>query len=210
LIQKDLTLFFRNRFYTLITLVALIAYTGVYYLMPDSVAETIEVGLYAPSTSSEVTKMLAEDGVSFQLFESPEALQQAILDEDIGSGLAFPDNPIQEVTAGTRPTVEIYVPSDIDQDTQEALRVIVEAMSLTLTGRSLDIEAGVPSVGVLFPGMLTGWAKLIPSYYLADTLHQVINFGAGWPQITHNLLRLLVWDVVLLWVGATVLKRKFA
>lgn len=344
LIQKDLTIFFRNRFYAFITIVALAAYVGIYYAMPDSVDEVIEVGLYAPSTSAEVTKMLDDDGISFQLFESEAALQQAILDKDIGSGIAFPENLFQDVMAGSKPTVNIYVPSDVDKDIKDAMQVIVESMSLTLTGRSLNIEAnevilgrdmageqipprvrmlplfaiivlmfetmglasllaeeiqagtirallvspmgtrelfaakgvvsvsmvlfqsvvlmtvvgamkyepliilttlflgallvtgigflmgaagkdmlsvmawgvlamillGVPSFGVLFPGTMTAWAKLIPSYYLVDTVHQVINFGAGWSQVSNNLLLLLVWSVVLLFIGAAVLKRKFA
>jgi ABC-2 type transport system permease protein len=344
LIQKDLTIFFRNKFYTLITVMALVAYIGVYYLMPDTVDEIIEVGLYAPSSSAEAAKVLEDDGISFQLFESEATLQQAILDEEIGSGIAFPENLFQDVAAGRKPTVTIYVPSDIDDDIKDAMRVVVEAMTLTLTGRSLNIEAnevilgrdmageqvlprnrmlpllavfvlmfetmglasllaeeiqagtirallvspmgtrelftakgvlsvsmvflqvvvlmlvvgalksapliilttlflgallvtgigflmgaagkdmlsvmawgvlamillGVPSFGVLFPGTMTVWAKFIPSYYLVDTLNQVINFGAGWSQITNNLLLLLVWDVALLFVGGAVLKRKFA
>lgn len=344
LIKKDLTIFFRNRFYALMTIIALVAYVGVYYLMPAEVDEIIEVGLYAPSTSAEAARILEEDGISFQLFESEGALKQAILDKEIISGIAFPENLLQDVLAGAKPTVDIYVPSDIDQDTRDAMQVIVEAMSLMLTGRSLNLEAnevvlgrdmageqilprdrmlplfaivvlmfetmglssllaeeiqsgtirallvspmstrelfaakgiisvsmvlfqsallmtavgamkhepliilvslalgallvtgvgflmgaagkdmlsvmswgilamillGIPSFGVLFPGTMTRWAKLIPSYYLADTVHQVINFGAGWSQVSTNLLLLLVWDIALLSIGAAVLKRKFA
>lgn len=344
LIRKDLTIFFRNRFYSFITIFALVAYVGVYYLMPAQVDEIIEVGLYAPSTSAEAARMLEDDGISFRIFESEADLEQAILDEEISSGIAFPDNLVPDALAGLRPTVRIYVPSDVDEDTKDAMRVIVEAMSLTLTGQSLNIEAnevtlgrdmageqipprdrmlplfavivlmfetmglssllaeeiqagtirallvspmgtrelftakgvvsvsmvlfqalvlmtavgamkyaplillttlflgallvtgvgflmgaagkdmlsvmawgvlvmillGIPSFGVLFPGTMTSWAKLIPSYYLADTVHQVVNFGAGWPQVSGNLLALLAWDVVLLFLGAAVLRRKFA
>jgi ABC-2 type transport system permease protein len=344
LIQKDLTIFFRNKFYTLITVMGLAAYIGVYYAMPNSVSEVIEVGLYAPSSSAEAAKVLEDDGISFQLFESEAALQQAILDEEIGTGIAFPENLFQDVAAGRKPTVHIYVPSDVDNDIKDAMKVIVEAMTLTLTGRSLNIEANevvlgrdmageqvlprnrmlpllativlmfetmglasllaeeiqsgtirallvspmgtreffaakgvisiamvflqavvlmlvvgalksgaliiittlflgallvtgigflmgaagrdmlsvmawgvlamlllsVPSFGVIFPGTMTVWAKIIPSYYLVDTLHQVINFGAGWSQIANNLLLLLGWDVAMLFIGAAVLKRKFA
>jgi ABC-2 type transport system permease protein len=344
LILKDLMIFFRNRFYTFITIGALLAYIGVYYAMPEKVDEIIEVGLYAPSTSAEAAKILDDDGISFRLFDSRDSLQQAILADEIGSGLAFPENFFQDVTAGSKPTVDIYLPSDIDQDIRDAMPVIVEAMTLTLTGRSLNLEAnevilgrdlagkqipprnrmlplfaivvlmfetlglasllaeeiqsgtirallispmgtrelffakgvvsvsmvlfqavvlmtavgamklqpliiltalflgallvtgigflmgaagkdmlsvmtwgilamillGIPSFGVLFPGTMTNWAKLIPSYYLADTVHQVINLGAGWSQVSNNLLLLLVWDIALLFVGATVLKRKFA
>ena len=344
LIQKDLTIFFRNKFYAFITIMALVAYIGVYYAMPDTVNEIIEVGLYAPSSSSEAAKMLEDDGISFQLFESEASLQQAILDEEIGSGIAFPENLFQDVTAGKKPTVNVYVPSDVDDDIKDAMKVIVEAMSLTLTGRSLNIEAnevilgrdmageqvlprnrmlpllativlmfetmglasllaeeiqsgtirallvspmgtreffaakgvisvsmvffqvvvlmlvvgalksapliilttlflgallvtgigflmgaagrdmlsvmawgilamlllGVPAFGVIFPGTMTAWAKFIPSYYLVVTLHQVINFGVAWTQISNNLLLLLIWDVTLLSIGVAVLKRKFA
>jgi ABC-2 type transport system permease protein len=344
LIQKDLTIFFRNRFYTFITIMALVAYIGVYYAMPDTVDEIIEVGLYAPSTSAEVAKMLEDDGISFQLFESEAALQQAILDEEIGSGIAFPENLFQDVAAGRKPTVNIYVPSDIDDDIKDAMRVIVEAMTLTLTGRSLNIEAnevilgrdmageqilprdrmlplfaiivlmfetmglasllaeeiqagtirallvspmgtrelfsakGVVSVSMVlfqavvlmtcrwrheirapdhpdnpFPRRAVGdrhrfsdgrgrqryalghglgspghdpagravlWravprhddslGKTHPFVLSGGYLHQVINFGAGWSQVSNNLLLLLVWDIALLFVGAAVLKRKFA
>ncbi len=344
LIQKDLTLFFRNKFYAFITILALAAYIGVYYAMPNMVDEVIEVGLYAPTTSAEVVKMLDEDGISFQLFESEYALKQSILNKEIGSGIAFPENVIQDALAGSKPTVTIYVPSDVDRDTRDAMQVIVEAMSLTLTGQSLNIEANevilgpdlagsqilprdrmmplfaiivlmfetmglasllaeeiqsgtirallvspmgtrelffakgvvsvsmvffqavvlmtavgamqyepliilatlflgsllvtgigflmgstgkdmlsvmawgilamillmVPSVGVIFPGTMTGWAKLIPSYYLVDTVHRVVNYGAGWSQISNNLLLLAIWDAALLLLGAAALKRKFA
>lgn len=344
LIQKDLTIFFRNKFYTFITIMALAAYIGVYYAMPNAVNEIIEVGLFTPSSSAEAARMLEADGLSFQVFENRADLQRAILDDEIGSGIAFPENLLEDVATGRRPTVDIYVPSDVDAGIHEAMRVIVEAMSLTLTGRSLNIEAnevilgrdmageqvlprnrmlpllativlmfetmglasllaeeiqagtirallvspmgtgeffaakgvisvamvftqvvvlmlvvgalksnpliilttllfgallvtgigflmgaagrdmlsvmawgvlamlllGAPAFGVIFPGTMTGWAKVIPSYYLVDTLHQVINFGAGWSQISNNLLLLLVWDVALLSTGVAVLKRKFA
>lgn len=343
LIKKDLTIFFRNKFYAFITILALAAYIGVYYAMPNMVDEVIEVGLYAPSTSAEVVEMLDEDGISFQLFDSEDSLKQAILAEKIISGIAFPENVVQDALAGAKPTVAIYTPSDVDRDTREAMQVIVETMSLTLTGQSLNIQANeiilgpdlagsqilprdrmlplfaiivlmfetmglasllaeeiqsgtirallvspmstrelflakgivsvsmvffqavvlmtavgamqyepliilatlflgallvtgigflmgstgkdmlsvmawgilamillmVPSVGVIFPGTMTGWAKLIPSYYLVDTVHQVVNYGAGWSQISNNLLLLLIWDTALLLLGATVLKRKF-
>ena len=343
MIQKDLTLFFRNKFYTFITIIGLAAYIGFYYLMPARVDEIIEVGLYAPATSTQVIKILEDDGISFQEFESVDALQKAILSEEIASGIGFPENLIQDVLAGEKPTVDIYLPSDIDPDTKDAMQVIAEVISLTLTGQSLNIESNeiilgrdmtgvqipprdrmlpllviavlmfetlglssllaeeiqagtirallispmgtrelfqakgivsvsmvlfqsivlmvavggmklqpliilvtlflgalmvtgigflmgaagkdmlsvmawgvlamillfIPSFGVLFPGTMTGWAKIIPSYYLVDVMHQVINYGAGWSQILNNILIMLVWDVVILFVGATVLKRKF-
>jgi ABC-2 type transport system permease protein len=344
LIKKDLMLFFRNRFYSFITIMALVAYIGVYYAMPADVDEVIEVGLYAPAESAQAAKMLDDDGITFRVFESADAMEQAILAEEILSGIAFPENIMQAISLGGKPVVRVYLASDLDADMREMMKVMVEAISLTLTGRGLNIEANeviigrdmageqipirnrmlplfaivilmfetmglaslmaeeiqagtirallvspmstreffvakgimsvslvlvqasilmlavggfaieplivlttlllgsllvtgigflmgaagkdmlsvmswgilamfvlmVPAFGVIFPGTMTGWAKLIPSYYLVDSLHQVINFGAGWEQVGSNMLILLVWIVALLTAGALVLKRKFA
>ena len=343
LIRKDLTLIFRNKFYTMITIVGLLAYIGVYFAMPSQVDENIEVGIFAPSGSTEIIAQLENEGLTFQLHESVESLKQAVLDDRIVTGIALPPNFQQDILAGVKPTVDIYLPSDIDQDTQEAMQVVVETIFLTLSGQELNIDANevilgpdlsgqaipprdrmlplfavvvlmfetlglssllaeeiqagtirallvspmgsrelfiakgllsvsfvllqssllmiavgamftaplqiltilflgsllvtgvgfllgtvgkdmlsvmawgvlamilllIPSFGVLFPGTMTSWAKLIPSYFLVDAIHQVINFNAGWAQISNNLILLLAWDLVLLFGGAAVLKRKF-
>ncbi len=81
---------------------------------------------------------------------------------------------------------------------------------LSVVGWSIPaiIVLSVPPFGVLFPGTVTAWAKLIPSHYLADTLHKAANFGASWADLWPNLLILLAFDAVVLWLGATVLKNK--
>lgn len=66
----------------------------------------------------------------------------------------------------------------------------------------------IPAFGVVFPGTLSAWAQFIPSYYLLDTIHQVINFGASWGAVTSNLLVLLAFGVVLLGAGIFVMERK--
>ena len=343
LIRKDLTLIFRNKFYTMITIVGLLAYIGVYFAMPSQVDEIIEVGIFAPSGSAEIIAQLENDGLTFQLHDSEESLKQAVLDDQIVTGIALPPNLQQDILAGEKPTVDIYLPSDIDQDTQEAMQVVVETIFLTLSGQELNIDANevilgpdlsgqaipprdrilplfavvvlmfetlglssllaeeiqagairallvspmgsrelfiakgllsvafvlpqssllmiavgamftaplliltilflgallvtgvgfllgtvgkdmlsvmawgvlamilllIPSFGVLFPGTMTAWAKLIPSYFLVDAIHQVVNFDASWSQITTNLVLLLAWDLALLFGGAAILKRKF-
>lgn len=120
--------------------------------------------------------MLDDDGISFQLFGSEAALQQAILDEEIGSGITFPENLFQDVAAGRKPTVTIYVPSDVDDDIKNAMQVVVEAMTLTLTGRSLNIEAN----------------EVIPFRQPAlKTIHaQNISLGAHYHLTWHMLNRI--------------------
>ncbi len=67
----------------------------------------------------------------------------------------------------------------------------------------------IPSFTVIFPGIVTGWVKIIPSYYLVDTVHRSANFGSGWGDIWVNLLILFSFTAVIFWAGIFVLRRKF-
>lgn len=66
----------------------------------------------------------------------------------------------------------------------------------------------VPTFSILFPGAVTGWVKVIPSYYLVDTVHRAANFGSGWGDLGLNLLILLGFCLVITWLGIAVLRRK--
>jgi ABC-2 type transport system permease protein len=66
----------------------------------------------------------------------------------------------------------------------------------------------VPALGVLLPGVITGWVKVIPSYYLVDTIHRVANYGSGWGDVWSSLLILLGYTLVIIAAGILVLRRK--
>jgi len=67
----------------------------------------------------------------------------------------------------------------------------------------------IPSFGIMFPGIITDWAKAIPSYYLADAMHQASNFNAGWGDNWANILILLGFNIVIIWGGIMALRRRF-
>ena len=84
-----------------------------------------------------------------------------------------------------------------------------DLLSVMGVGILVIIVLSIPPVGVIFPGLMTGWARLIPSFYLADSLHKVINLGAGWGEVWQNLLTLLGFVLIFFWLGSAVLRRKF-
>jgi ABC-type Na+ efflux pump permease subunit len=343
LVTKDLKLFFRNGFFTFITVLGLAAYAGIYLAMPRVVDEMIGLGLYTPILPEVIAQALEAESEPLLLAESEEALQQAVLDREISAGIALPDDFFQQLNAGARPVVTIYLPSDAPEDLHDLMPVLVEALALALSDTPLNLDVheevlgpdlvgqqiplrdrmlplfaifmlmmetlglasliaqevqtrtinallvtpmrvvefitskgiisvlitfaqaallmliiggfqqrpliiavtlllgallvtgigflmgaagkdflsvigygipaivllSIPAMGIAFPGLLTGWARIIPSQYLADTLHQVVNFGAGWGEVWKNLTLLLAVDAALLVLGALVLKRKF-
>jgi len=60
-------------------------------------------------------------------------------------------------------------------------------MSVLGWGMLAFIISTVPAFGVLFPGTVTGWVKVIPTYYLVNTVHRAANFNAGWADLWANL-----------------------
>jgi ABC-2 type transport system permease protein len=345
-ILKDLTLYFRNRFFAFITILGLAAYTLIYLLLPATVEERLTLGVYAPNLPAVFVEFLGGNAIEIAALDSPEALQQAVIDGDYIAGISLPGAVISGIMRGQATTVTVYLASDTPQEIVDALRTVLRLafneLSYTLSGSPLQLDfreeiigpdmtgqqlairdrllpllavmllvmemmglgsliaeevtAGtlrallitplnvpglftgkalvgillaftqaallmaltgslnaepllilltlllgallvtglafliasvsrgmmgvmawsmlviiimlIPSYGVVFPGMLTSWAQAIPSYYLYDTIHQVVNLGASWGAVGSNLLVLLAMGVAFMGAGVLVMERK--
>jgi ABC-2 type transport system permease protein len=83
-----------------------------------------------------------------------------------------------------------------------------DMMSVISWGTLAIIILGIPSVSIMFPGTISNWIELIPSFYLVDGLHRIVNFGAGWSDVSRHLLILVVSGSIMLVLGTTVLRSK--
>ena len=343
LVAKDFSLFFRNRFYTLITILGIIFYLIIYFVMSPTVDETLEIGLYAPVLPPVFELVQAEEGLKFEIFDSDEALKEAVTEGEYKAGVALPADIMEKFEAGEKPHITLYFSADAPDELKDAIEVMIRELSYLQTGQPLAIEVSaeilgpdmlgeqiptrdrmrlllvvmlimfemmglasliseeveqgtirallitpmsvrelftaklimgvtlaftqgvlfmaivgglntqpliiltalflgsmmftgsgfliaslskdmmssmgwgiililiysVPAFGVMFPGTITGWAKAIPSYYLADTIHQASNFNAGWGDTWLSLLILLGFNLVIIWGGIMALRRKF-
>jgi len=83
-----------------------------------------------------------------------------------------------------------------------------DLMSVMAWGVPSMLVLGVPAFGIMFPGVISDWAKAVPTHYLVDTMHRVVNLEAGWSGVWTNLMILLAFDVVLVYLGVAALGRK--
>jgi ABC-2 type transport system permease protein len=342
LLVKDFSLFFRNRFYTLITILGIVAYAAIYFVLPGSVNEELEIGLFAP-VIPPVFELIQEEGLKFEMFETEEALIEAVTEGEYAAGVALPADIMDKFNSGQKPRITLYFPADAPEEVTDAVRVMIRELAYLQTGQPLAIEVSaeilgrdmlgaqipqrdrmrplfaviilmietlglanliseevehgtaqallvtpvrvqdlflakgllgvslafgqavlfmtivggmssqpfiilaalllggmlatgtgfliaslakdmmsvmawgmvaviifmVPTFGIMFPGATSGWVKAIPSFYLADTIHQATNFGAGWGDIWQNLLILAGFNFVIVWGGIMALRRKF-
>ncbi len=344
MIGKDFKMYFANRLFAVVTVIGLAAYVAVYYLLPVTVDETLELGLYMHEMPPALEELLDSDEVKFYRAESEEALQQAVLDGDIPAGYAFPDDMLTALRSGQKATVQLYLASDIPPEFKEVYEVILDEFAYTISGQTLshiettdivlgpdmagaqipprermlplltvivlmieclglasliaaEAEAGtlsallvtpltmggvfvskgifgtlfafaqaaflitvtggldrqpllilaalllgaamvtgvafligslgrdlmsvmgwgmlamiillLPTFTIILPGLASNWIRLIPGYYLSDTVYRVINFNAGWADVARNLLMLVVYAAAFMALGVAVLKRRF-
>ncbi len=344
LVAKDLTLLFRNSFFAFIIIFGLVFYAAMYLLLPDTIDETIGLGLYTPVADEAITAFFEEEGERVVMTTSQSELRQIVLEGEVALGIAFSNLMTETIQSGEQLEVTIYLPSDAPEEMLAMAEALVETIVFALFDIPLDFEVteeilgpdlvgqqvpyrdrlvplfavfvlmfetmglsaltaqeietrtikallitpmgvrellvskgfvsvmltmtqvgllllimggfrqspfivltalflgsllvtgigfllgaagrdllsvmgvgmlviivlSIPPVGVIFPGLLTRWVRLIPSHYLADTLHQVINMGAGWGQVWQNMVILLGFILVFFGLGSTVLRRKFS
>ena len=86
LVVKDVTLFFKNRFFAFITVLALVAYAVMYFIMPSSVDETQEIGFYSPMSLPPMIEALEGEGLEIHEMESEAALKEAVTEGDLAVG----------------------------------------------------------------------------------------------------------------------------
>ena len=330
LVIKELMIFFRNKFFAVITVLALVAYIGIYLAMPSSVDVEIEIGLYSDSDVAEETLALFEANfITIIEAESEEVLTEAVEDGDYPGGIVLSgedESQVKLYLSAKSPqelndSVEVLmnmvfnesritlVPEILGHDLggqSLAMRermlpllavaiLIMEVMGLSTliaeerstktlqallvtpmsvgdffigkgimgvglafsqafilmllagglssepipiivvlffgamlvtgigfligsVGKDMMSNIGwmmlalvillIPSFTVLFPGTYAAWIKIIPSYYIVDTVHQVVNFGAGWADVWQNLVMTLAFAVAFLVLGVEVLKRR--
>ncbi len=82
-------------------------------------------------------------------------------------------------------------------------------MSVLAWGMLVIIVFSIPAIAVLLPGLATAWAELIPSYFLVDAIHRILNFNASWGEIGSHLVVLFAAGLATMALGSALLRRRF-
>lgn len=342
LIAKDFKLFFRNKFFSVMTIFGLIFYLVFYFIMPDTVDETIEIGFYAPPAFNIFNESIEEEGLIIRNMKSEDELKQAITDKELHIGISIPEDIQKSLIFGKKPQIFVYYSSDLSDEIKEMYTILVGEMINQMSGFKIDIDqveivlgpdmggkqipyrdrmlplfavmllvtetlgianlitseledgtieallitpmkvtdlffgkgvTGVfltfspavllmiitgsltqnvsliitslllgsimvtglaffiasiskdmmsvmawgtllmivlfiPAFTVIFPGPVSGWIKVIPSFFLVDTLHRAVNFDIGWSGNLNNIMFLIGFNIVFVFLGIITLRRK--
>ncbi len=152
LVVKDLSLFFRNRFFALITVLGLVFYMVIYFIMPSSVNENLEIGLYAPVMLPAFEQMQGE-GLEIERVESEELLKEGVTEGQYVAGIALPADIMEGLISGQKPIISVYFASDVPEEIKDAVGVLIRELAYQQTGQALTIEITEEILGTDMAGM---------------------------------------------------------
>jgi ABC-type multidrug transport system permease subunit len=84
-----------------------------------------------------------------------------------------------------------------------------DMMGVTTWGLIVTIIFFIPALGGMIPGMLSGWAKVLPSYHLTDAISLLSNYGASFHDISGHFLIMLGWSAAFAVIGIMTLGRRY-
>jgi ABC-2 type transport system permease protein len=146
LISKDLSLFFRKRAILILTLMGFIFYLIIYFVMPVSVDENLEIGLYSP-VSLPIFTQIEEEGLEISLVESEELLKEAVLDGSYVVGISIPADVAEKLNSKQKPVVILYFTPDTPQELKDAMEIVVKELAFIQTGQPLAFEVSEEILG---------------------------------------------------------------
>lgn len=143
IVRKDAVQLTRDRFFTVITILALGAYVALFWSLPATVDETIHLGVHGPSVTSLLNALGSDEGLDLRVFASSDDLRAAVEEkqDDIAAGIDFPDDFLEAVAAGRRTSVTVYVPADTPPEIREAMRSMVRELSYLVAGNQPPVTA---------------------------------------------------------------------
>ncbi len=153
LVVKDYSLFIRNRFFAIVTVLGIVFYLALYlWIMPKSIDESLSIGFYTPIPLPAIEET-DEEGLRIEFLDSEEDLQDAVIEGDILAGIVFPDNMREALLSGDILKVKAYFSSDIPVEYKDAVELIIKELVFERTGQELDIETKEEILGPDMMGM---------------------------------------------------------
>jgi ABC-2 type transport system permease protein len=128
IIVKDLREFARDRFFLFMSIFGLVAYVGLFWVLPSEVDETINLGVVGPELFDFSQLGDSSEGLAIIEFDTVEDLTSAVETGDgVVVGLVFPSDL-------SDPTIEVYVSPDVPASLEGAVEGLATEVAYAAVG----------------------------------------------------------------------------
>lgn len=141
IVRKDFTEFSRDALYIFLSVLGLVFFAVTYYLVPDTVDETLTVGVHQTGLDELFDQFEASeaDGLALVQYGSDDELAAAVAGGEVMVGFAFPERFVEAAAAGERPTVTVYSDAAVPPEISGAVTSMVREIAYALTGDDLPV-----------------------------------------------------------------------
>jgi ABC-2 type transport system permease protein len=147
LLIKDSRLFLHNRFYLLMTVVGIVVYIAVYFVLPSHDNNNLKLAIYSPQISPVFSSYNPEQGIEITKFDVFDSMKAAVTEGKYQMAVAFPADVLQTWQKGQQPQVDIFYKTGTSPELREAVVKIVEEMAYAQTGQSLNYRISAEVIG---------------------------------------------------------------
>lgn len=148
MMTKEVMELLRNRFVVAMTILGIVAYAGIYYIMPKHIDETFEIAMHGPKLVSALKKATRdEEGISIKSFKSEKKMKERVEDGDYNAGVAIPDDFEKSLALGDKPKITLYFPSEASKEIKRGVRLILKETVFNLTGQKIPVGFDVEILG---------------------------------------------------------------
>ena len=152
LIIKDLTIFFRNKFFAVVTVLGLVFFTGIYLVLPSSVDPELRLALYsADSVPTLFLEVFAGQQITIEALDSEQALMEAVEDGDYAGGVFLTEGLVDQMAAGEETQITVYFSANAPQELSDAVTVLVgmvfNEISNQFNPQPLNVQISVEILG---------------------------------------------------------------
>jgi len=165
LLKKDFLQFSRGRIYVVLSAVGLALFIAVFWLIPDTVAESVAIGLVHHDLEAMVAEMEGEQGLELVPFADERSLGKVVSGEAVlwrladgtltelpakdkpkdaekvllVAGIAFPPDFLRLTAAGQATDVQVFINDDTPQEIRTVLPAMIREISFAAAGIPLGI-----------------------------------------------------------------------
>ena len=184
LVVNDVKLFFRNRFFAVITGMALILYIVIFYLLPDKVGESVGVAFYVEDLEAAASfSQYIEEKEGLTNFDSETEMLAALEDtDDFFVGISVPAESAQAIARGEKVALNAFyapgVPVEAKQMFHDALVLLANASNPALITGFSHVEETKFVLGQDLVGQsLSMRDRFVPLFLLAIVLTEVLGLA---------------------------------
>lgn len=134
IVRKDLTAFSRDRFFVLMTVLGIITYAVVFWLLPSGVDETLSIGVHHTESEGTFASVASDPGFDLEQFNSRDDLAEAVARGEPVVGIAFPSGFASDLESGREVSVEVIIPSDLPRQFRFLAERLVDGVAVALAG----------------------------------------------------------------------------